>query len=152
MKIILEQTADVETEIVIRGDLASAKVLDLIKAIQKLQDTEKISKLFLQQDDREYVEDVSHISYFETQEGHTFAHVEERTFETKYKLYELAGLLADKGFVQISKGVVVNVNAIRSVEAEFSGNYLAILKDERTRLSISRKYMKEFRQFVMALS
>ena len=70
-------------------------------------------------------------------------------YETRHKLYELCELFACKGFVQISKGVVANVDSIRSVEAEFSGNYTALLKDGKTRLTISRKYMKDFRNYVM---
>ena len=66
-----------------------------------------------------------------------------------HKLYELAGMGYRHGFVQINRSVLVNVRAVESVAAEFSGNYTAYLRDGKTRLTISRKYMKAFRNYVM---
>ena len=64
-------------------------------------------------------------------------------------LLELSRALRPQGFVQISKGIVVNVQAVRAVEAEVSGNYTALLRDGKTRLTISRSYMRDFRNYVL---
>ena len=63
--------------------------------------------------------------------------------------YELADMLSGNGFIQISKAVLVNVHDVLSVEPEFSGNYTATLSDHKTRLTISRKYFKSFREYVI---
>ena len=40
-------------------------------------------------------------------------------------------------------------DTVRAVEAEFSGNYTALLRDGKTRLTISRSYMRDFRNYVL---
>ena len=146
MKITFEQAMLPEPEVIIRGDLADPRVSELAAAVQKAVG---VSRLFLYRDEREYPHDLSEIAWFETCESKTIAHVGAERFEAKYKLYELAEMGHRHGFVQISKSVLVNVRAVESVAAEFSGNYTAFLRDGRTRLTISRKYLKAFRSYVM---
>ena len=83
------------------------------------------------------------------QEGGVLARAGGEDYETRLRLYELSRALRPQGFVQISKGIVVNVQAVRAVEAEFSGNYTALLRDGKTRLTISRSYMRDFRNYVL---
>ena len=146
MKIMLEQAALAEPEVCIRGELASPQVTALIAALQRVGG---LGKIFLYRDEREYPFDPGEISFFEARGSKVYARCGGEEYETRHKLYELCELLACKGFVQISKGVVANVDSIRSVEAELSGNYTALLKDGKTQLTISRKYMKDFRNYVM---
>lgn len=146
MKITFEQAMLPEPEVIIRGDLADPRVSELAAAVQKAVG---VSRLFLYRDEREYPHDFSEIEWFETCDSKTIAHVGAERFEAKYKLYELAEMGHRHGFVQISKSVLVNVRAVESVAAEFSGNYTAFLRDGRTRLTISRKYLKAFRSYVM---
>ena len=82
-------------------------------------------------------------------DNRTIAHLGPEQYEAKYKLYELAQMGYRHGFVQINKSMLVNVRAVESVAAEFSGNYTAFLRDGKTRLTISRKYVKAFRSYVM---
>ena len=146
MRISFEQAALAEPEVIIRGDLADPRVSELAAAIRKAVG---VSRLFLYRDEREYPHDFSEIAWFETCDNKTIAHLGAERFEAKYKLYELAEMGHRHGFVQISKSVLVNVRAVESVAAEFSGNYTAYMKDGKTRLTISRKYMKAFRSYVM---
>ena len=146
MKINLEQIESDELEIVIRGNLSDPKITEIISAIQA---TNGSSKLFLWKDEKEYLFEVGDISYFIASQNKIYAHVEHHPYEIHFKLYELADMLYARGFIQINKSTIVNTNAILSVEAEFSGNYIAILKDHITRLTISRKYIKSFRKYIM---
>lgn len=146
MKITLEQASLGEPEVCIRGDLGSPRVTALIAALQRAGG---MGKIFLCREEKEYPVDPGEASFFEARGGKVYARAAGEEYETRYKLYELCGLLRSKGFVQIGKGVVANVNHIRSVEAEFSGNYTVRLKDDKTQLTISRKYMKDFRKYVM---
>lgn len=146
MKITLEQAALQEPEVCIRGELASPQVAAIIAALQRAGGP---GRIFLYKEEKEYPVEPGEISFFEARGSKVLAKAAGAEYETRHKLYELCNLLGSSGFVQISKGVVVNVNQVRSVEAEFSGNYTALLKDGKTHLTISRKYMKDFRKYVM---
>ncbi|MCI7795298.1 MAG: LytTR family transcriptional regulator [Lachnospiraceae bacterium] len=145
MRIILEPS-DGEPEVVIRGRADDPLVQKLLGACRQV---EGASRLFLYRDDRAFVYDYSEVDWFEAGGGGVTAHIGSETLEARCRLYELAEAAAPHGFVQISKGLIVNIARVRSVTAEFSGNYLAELKDGKTRLVISRKYVKSFRKYVM---
>ncbi len=146
MKLVLEPGSQPELEVVIRGNLNDPQVSQIIAALNAAK---AISRLFLYQEDRAYLCPVADILYFETQHGHIAAYTREGVREARYKLYELADMLRGSGFVQINKGVLVNIKEVSSVEPEFSGNYTATLKGDAGILTISRKYFKPFRDYVM---
>ena len=146
MKIRLEQAPLGELEVCIRGELNSQEARLLVAAIQGLGGA---GRLMLHKGEREYPTDPAAIAYFAAEGSRVYAYVEGQAYEARQKLYALATLLRGRGFIQISKGVVANAHHIASVAAEFSGNYTTFLKDGKTQLTISRKYMKDFRNFIM---
>lgn len=146
MKITLEQADLAEPEIIIRGNISSAQVraiADLLCGRQSMQ------KMFFFKADKEYLFDISEVIYFEADNNKIFAHIGNEVYEARNKLYELEGIGYSKGFIRINKGTVVNVNYVLSVEAEFSGNYTLFLKNSERTLTISRKYMKNFKKYIM---
>ena len=144
MKITLEQADLSEPEVIIRGDVSSSQVQNIVGLLNGKQ-----RKMFFFKNEREYLFDISDVIYFETDGNKVIAHIGKDIYETRYKLYELEGMGYSKGFVRINKSVIVNINHVLSVEAEFSGNYELLLKDTQTRLTISRKYVKDFKKYVM---
>lgn len=148
MKIILEQGENPELEVVVRGNLSDPQIPQLVASIHRAGG---MSKLFLYAEEREFIHRAEEIDYFEAAGDKVYAHLGEQLLETRHKLYELADGLYGKGFVQINKGVVVNSAAVASVAAEFSGNYVVHLKN-KTRLSLSRKYVKEFRKYILEVA
>ena len=146
MKLTLKPEEREELEVVIRGDLNDPQVSQIVAALNTVK---AISRLFLYREDRAYLYAVSDIVYFEAQSGHITAHTAQGAMDARYKLYELAEMLRGSGFVQINKGVLLNVREVLSVEPEFSGNYTVTLKDKQTVLTISRKYFKAFLDYVM---
>lgn len=146
MKITLQQAENSELEIIIRGNIADPVVARLIEAVNGC---ERRDVLMLCREEREYPTHAADISRIEAIDGKTTAFVKNQPYEVKFKLYQLADMLAKNRFVQISKSCLVNVEHIESIEVEFSGNYVAFLKDGKTRLTISRKYMKSFREYIM---
>lgn len=145
MKFTLKSADNEELEIIIRGNLSDPHIPQIIAALNTAR---VISRLFLYQNEKEYLCPVDDISYFEALQGKIYAHTVQGTMETRYKLYELADMLHNSGFIQISKGILINVHAVLSVEPEFSGNYTAVLAEQKT-LTISRKYFKAFREYVI---
>ena len=63
--------------------------------------------------------------------------------ETNQTLAELEQILGE-GFVRISKSAIVNLNAVASVKAAFSGT-LELLLNNGIEESISRIYRKQFK-------
>ena len=145
MKIVLEPFEG-ETEVVIRGRMDDPLVQKLLGTCRQV---EGAARLFLYRDERAFVCDYEEVDWFEARGGGVTAHLRGEEMEAKARLYELAEAAAPHGFVQIGKGLLVNVARVRSVTPEFSGNYLAELKDGKTTLVISRKYVKAFRKYVM---
>lgn len=141
MKITLEPAELLETEVIIRGDVASEEVISLLQLLKK----RNTGKLLLFKEDEQYIVDTQDIVYVEVNDSKAYAYLKQDTYEAKQKLYELKELLGTQSFVQINKSVIVNINYVKSIQAEFSGNYRIKLKNRKESLIISRKYFKEFK-------
>ncbi len=145
MKITLEHIPGQELEVVLRGDTESKEARQVLAT---LNHSPSFGKLMLQNEDESFLVDPGDIRYFEASQGRTYAATDTGRYESKEKLYELAAALQSKGFLQINKSTVVNINYVRSIAAEFSGNYTARLKGSDETLTISRKYFQAFKEFV----
>ena len=141
MKIRVEAAELPETEVIIRGDAASEEVISLLQLLKKRTS----GKLILYKEEEQYIMDADEIVFLEVRDGRVYAYTGQDVYEAKMKLYELKELLYDRAFAQINKSVMVNINYVKSIQAEFSGNYRIKLKNRRERLTISRKYFREFR-------
>lgn len=146
MKVILEPALLDEPEIIIRGNTDSPQIRHIAGLLSGKQ---SFQKMFFFKDEKEYLFDITDVAYFEADNNKTFAHIDNATYEVRHKLYEIESIGFYKGFIRINKGVVVNINFVLSVEPEFSGNYTLYLTNYKTQLTISRKYIKDFRKYVM---
>ena len=141
MKIKLESAELPETEVIIRGDVTSEEVVLLLQLLKKRNS----GKLILYKEEEQYIMDADEIVYVEVSDNKVYAYTKQDTYEAKQKLYEIKELLGGRSFAQINKSVIVNINCVKSIQAEFSGNYRLKLKNRKESLTISRKYFKEFR-------
>ena len=141
MKIKLESAELPETDVIIRGDVTSEEVVSLLQLLKKRNS----GKLILYKEEEQYIMDADEIVYVEVSDNKVYAYTKQDTYEAKQKLYEIKELLVGKSFAQINKSVIVNINSVKSIQAEFSGNYRLKLKNRKESLTISRKYFKEFR-------
>ena len=141
MKIKLESAELPETEVIIRGDVTSEEVVSLLQLLKKRNS----GKLILYKEEEQYIMDADEIVYVEVSDNKVYAYTKQGTYEAKQKLYEIKELLGGRSFAQINKSVIVNINCVKSIQAEFSGNYRLKLKSRKESLTISRKYFKEFR-------
>ena len=141
MKIKLESAELPETEVIIRGDVTSEEVVALLQLLKKRNS----GKLILYKEEEQYIMDADEIVYVEVSDNKVYAYTKQDTYEAKQKLYEIKELLGGRSFAQINKSVIVNINCVKSIQAEFSGNYRLKLKNRKESLTISRKYFKEFR-------
>ena len=141
MKIKLESVELPETEVIIRGDVTSEEVVSLLQLLKKRSK----GKLILYREEEQYIIDADEIVFIEASGNNVYAYTKQDTYEAKQKLYEIKELLGGRSFAQINKSVIVNINYVKSIQAEFSGNYRLKLKNRKESLTISRKYFKEFR-------
>ena len=144
MKISLEPADNSELEVIIKGDIGGEEAINVIAALN----TSAFGKLMLQSEDESFLFNATDIIYFVSEQGKTYAVTEGGKYEVREKLYVLSDSLKNKGFIQINKGTVVNIHFVKSISAEFSGNYTARLKDKKETLIISRKYFNSFKEFV----
>ena len=144
MKIKLESAELPETEVIIRGDVTSEEVICLLQLLKKRNS----GKLILYKEEEQYILDADEIVYVEVGGSKVYVYTKQDTYEAKQKLYEIKELLGGRSFVQINKSVIVNINCVKSIQAEFSGNYRMKLKNRKESLTISRKYFKEFKDSI----
>lgn len=144
MKIKLESADITETEVIIRGDIGSEEVASVLQLLGRRTS----GKLLLYKEEEQCIIDGSEIVFLEVRDSRVYAYTKADTYETRLKLYEVKEQLPGRSFVQISKSVIVNINCVKSIQAEFSGNYRLKLKNRKEILTISRKYFKEFKDSI----
>lgn len=144
MKVTFESVFDKETEVIIKGEIGSPDVEALLEFI-KSRNAGATKKLVLFKEDEQFLIDPDEVVYIEVADNKVKVITEHGTFESKKKLYELKEMLTAEPFAQINKGMLVNIDFVKSVSAEFSGNYTLRLKTGKETLTISRKYFKEFK-------
>lgn len=144
MKILFESANIAEAEVLIKGDIASSEVQSLLDFVKNLSaNTSK--KLLLFREDEQFLIDPAEIIYIEASGNKVEVKTNSGTYDSKKKLYELKEQLSSEPFAQINKAMLVNIDFVKSVQAEFSGNYSLRLKSGKETLTISRKYFKEFK-------
>lgn len=141
MKITLEAAQLPETEVIIRGDIGGKEVTALLQLLQR----KASGKLLLYKEEEQFIVPAGEIAFLETSGSKLLAYTQSEVYEAKLKLYEVKELLSAQSFVRISKSTIVNIDHVRSIQAEFSGNYRIKLKSRKESLTISRKYFKDFK-------
>lgn len=144
MKVTFESVSNNETEVIIKGDIMNAEVTELLEYLKSKNST-SAKRLMLFKEDEQYLVSPDEIIYIEVATAKVEAVTTSGRFDSKKKLYELKDLLANESFAQINKGTLVNLDFVKSVQAEFSGNYTLKLKSSKEILTISRKFFKEFK-------
>ena len=144
MKVTFESVNNVEAEVIIKGEITNPEVDALLEFI-KGRNAGSAKKLVLFKDDEQFLLDPEEIVYIEVEDSTVKAVTTNGTYDSKKKLYELKEMLKSEPFAQINKGTLVNIDFVKSVSAEFSGNYTLRLKTGKEILTISRKYFKEFK-------
>lgn len=146
MKIQIEPCLNDEMEVLIKGDPSSEEVIEFINYANAFNKGIAPNKILLKDSDKNFIKNIEEIWYFEAQGNKVNAVIDGSSYSCKFKLYEIEHF-NDKGYIRISKGLIVNVNKIDFIEMEFSGNYIITLKNG-DKLTLSRKYVKAFKKFV----
>ncbi len=147
MKITLEHTKDEELEIIIKGDTTQDRVHSIV-ALLNTAGIKKTSRMIIgKKDDKEFVLPVKDIESIFTYNGSVFAKYNNSDYKIRLKLFEAEEYYLPYGFRRISKGILLNCKFIHYLEAEFSGNYIAVTKT-KNKLTISRNYVSGVKQYI----
>ncbi len=144
MKVIFESASVTEAEVIIKGEITDPEVEALLGFI-KSKNVSSAKKLLLYKEDEQFLVDADEIVYIEVSGSKVEVVTTNYRYDAKKKLYELKEMLSALSFAQINKGTLVNIDFVKSVQAEFSGNYTLKLKNSKEILTISRKFFKEFK-------
>ena len=85
LKITLEPAQTQETEIIIRGNVASEEVATLLQFLGKKES----GKILLYKDEEQFVIEYAEIVFLETSGSKINVYTQNETFECRLKLYEL---------------------------------------------------------------
>jgi DNA-binding LytR/AlgR family response regulator len=141
MKLLLRVNPDIsETEVEIRCRERDSEIDNLIDAIHSsaeaifgINDTGDTERIY-----------TSQILYIEAVDRDVFAYKAEGVYKIRKTLYELEENLKNKLFVRISKSVIVNLKAVRSVSPEDFRRCRLLLKNGEY-LIVSRNYVNNFK-------
>ena len=87
---------------------------------------------------------VNEIFYIESVDKKVFVYCEKEVFRCNYKLYELEEMLAQAGFVRVSKSVILNVEKLTGIKTLVNSKLEAMLVNGE-RVCVTRKYLKDIR-------
>lgn len=138
MKIRIIENPDLEEDLIIECRELTPEIDALV---QKLQ-----SKAILVEDrGTEKAIDVNEILFFETEYDNVYAHLGDKSYKTRYRLYELEGLLP-KTFVRISKSTIVNVQYIAAIERNLTSSRSVQFFNTHKIVYVSRMYFGILKQ------
>ena len=121
---------------------------DEIKLIQKAVSSVTSSKqnIILYKEETEYYIALEDILFFETEGSVLNAHTRDNVYQTRYRLYELEGMLSGS-FVRVSKSAIVNVREIYSLgKNALSTTSVAAFAGSHKQVFVSRHYYKQLKE------
>jgi|LGOV01.1.fsa_nt_gb DNA-binding LytR/AlgR family response regulator len=87
------------------------------------------------------------IIYIESFDHNIVAHCINGDFNIDEKLYEIAGVFIQYGFIRIHKSYVVNKTHIKSIIPEFNRKFRLVMSNNHE-IEVSRRYFVEFKESI----
>lgn len=130
----------------------------VIKAVAMTEDIQSAMELLeagsgsiaVTREGQSYLCKVRDIYYIESVDKKTFLYTKNECYETRYRLYELEGIL-NRYFIRCSKAMIVNMRKIKAVKSELGGRMSATMLNGEV-IVISRSYVKELKQRLLGQS
>lgn len=86
------------------------------------------------------------ICYIESIGHDVFLHTNEKKYKTKYRIYQLEGLLPPDRFIRISNSVIIKKNSIRYIKPALSSKFYLTLTNGDV-VDVTRTYFYKFKEF-----
>lgn len=88
---------------------------------------------------------ISDIYYIESENKTTIIYYDDKKIQTGFRLYQLHEKLAEKGFIQVSKYCILNINKLVEIKPLLNSRMEAIMTNG-ARIFISRRYLSNIRR------
>lgn len=88
---------------------------------------------------------IEQVLYFEAQDKRVYAVTKNGQYEVNQRLFEIEEMLADRGFMRVSKSVVLHTDKVAGVKMEEDRSCLAYFSSQIF-ARVSRAYAKDFRK------
>lgn len=145
MRIRIEIAPENQEEIVIRAPALTREIAQIQERIAKAAGG--AGEIAVVDGDREYYIKLGDLIFFDTYDGHVYAHTGKDCYQCRMKLYELEAILP-RTFARASKGCLVNTACIRSMRRSLSGvTEVAFFSTEKT-VTLSRMYYHSVRNII----
>ena len=86
------------------------------------------------------------ICYMESVGHDVYVHTLDAEYKTKYRIYQLEGLLPPERFIRISNSVIIKRNAIRHIKPALSSKFYLTLTTGVV-VDVTRTYFQKFKEF-----
>ncbi|MHA8110333.1 LytTR family DNA-binding domain-containing protein [Lactobacillaceae bacterium Melli_B4] len=139
-----DQLGPDEIKLVVNAQQLTPNVVDLINQLSHLRTTSS-KVLPLSIDDRVEMVDLGTIIAIEVFGNDLTVETEDRDYSLRGQLKAILSKLNDARFIQIARGIAINIDHLNSLEAGFSGNMTAFL-DRQIKLNVSRKYLPALKE------
>lgn len=146
MKLIVEQTASGDEEVIVRYSSMTTEVEETIRFLQGMT-TQIIGKRIENNKEKRYLLSPQKILYIESVDNLLFAYTKTLEYQIEYTLSEFEENFAKIGFFRCNKSFVINVKKIQAVRSEM-GNRIDATLENGEHIIISRRYAKEFREMI----
>jgi DNA-binding LytR/AlgR family response regulator len=139
---IEQNPSQVDIEVLITCPVKNRIVERIASLIQSID-----TQIECYSDDMVKLVNVSDIYYIESVDGKTIVCCEKEKYMVKSRLYQIYEKLRDKGFIQISKYCVLNINKLDKFRP-LDNNRLEAVLSNGVYLCITRKYISGIKQIL----
>jgi two-component system, LytTR family, response regulator len=114
---------------------------ETVARVQRMRDSEAApaTRLLVREGDRFHFVPVADVLWFEASRNHVRAHTATATHAVPIALGALAERLDPRRFVRCHRSSIVNLDAVRELQAWFGGDYVAVLVNG-ARVRVSRSH------------
>lgn len=134
-----------EDEIILRCSDPDSKIAAILKTLVSQDNTALNGLTAFNPDKGISILNPDDIFYFESVDDKVFAYCEKEVLELKTKLYELESRLSSRGFIRISKSMILNLSRAKSFNPSLGGRFEAVLSNGE-KILISRQYVQELKK------
>lgn len=99
-------------------------------------------------DERFEIVALSDVLYFHAIGNDVYCETARNRYEVPKKLYEIEENLRDKGYIRISKSIVMNIMKVAEIIPWFGGKLLLRIRDRKEEFEVSRNYVQNFKRYL----
>ncbi len=99
-------------------------------------------------DERFEIVALTDILYFHAIGNDVYCETARNRYEVPRKLYEIEESLRDKGYIRISKSIVMNIMKVSEIIPWFGGKLLLRIRDRKEEFEVSRNYVQNFKRYL----